>query len=379
VKKLTSLAGDSMGFWKQIMAHPNYDTFWQRRNVRNAMKKVMPAMLVVGGLFDAEDCFGAWQTYKALEKQNPGISNRVVMGPWYHGQWSSNDGTKLGYVQFGSNTSDWYMENVEFPFFEYYLKGKGDSSKLSEATVFFTGENTWKRLEKWPGNSIKHRSVYLHPGGHLRWEKSKAGSSYTQYTSDPAKPVPYIEDIKPERTIEYMTDDQRFAARRPDVLVFSTDTLTEDLTLAGPIIADLVISITGTDADFVVKVIDQFPDRFTYGKDDDHVMSGYQMLVRGEVFRGRYRNSFEKPEAFVPGKVTKVKFELPDVAHTFKKGHRLMVQIQSSWFPLVDRNPQKFVNIYQASEKDFQKADIRVYHNLANASSLLLPVMGAER
>jgi putative CocE/NonD family hydrolase len=374
LNNLTKLAGDSIDFWKTLMEHPNYDTFWRRRDVRNAMRNVKPAMLVVGGLFDAEDLFGAWQTYKTIEKQNPGASNRIVMGPWSHGQWVSNNAAKLGHVRFGSNTSDWYVDSVEFPFFEYYLKGKGDANKISEATVFFTGENTWKQLEKWPLENIKHQMLYLQPGSSLSWSKSATGRSYSQYTSDPANPVPYAEGILENRTVEYMLDDQRFASRRPDVLVFQTDTLKEDLTVAGELAADLLVSTTGTDADFVVKLVDVFPDHYTYGSDQEHIMGGYQMLVRGEIFRGKYRNSFEKPEPFVPGSITKVKFQLPDVAHTFKKGHRIMVQIQSSWFPLVDRNPQKFVDIYKAEEKDFRKADIRVYHDKANASGILLPV-----
>lgn len=180
VKNLTRLAGDSMSFWKQIMGHPNHDTFWQRRNVRNALHGVKPAMLVVGGLFDAEDVSGAWNTYKAIEKQNPSTINKVVMGPWFHGQWAGNDGTRLGKVQFGENTSNWYMENVELPFFNYYLKGEGDSSKIKEATVFFTGENTWRQLEKWPVSTLKNRSLYLQQNGNLRWEKSSASNSYSQ-------------------------------------------------------------------------------------------------------------------------------------------------------------------------------------------------------
>ena len=374
VKNLTKLTGDSIGFWKQIMNHPDYDTFWQRRDVRRALTNVKPAMLVVGGLFDAEDCFGAWQTYKAIEKQNPGTVNKIVMGPWSHGQWAANEAAQLGHIKFGSNTSEWYVDNVELPFFEYYLKGRGDSNKIKEATIFFTGENTWKQLEKWPMDNVKTRAIYFQPGGKLSWQKNNAAQSYSQYTSDPSKPVPYSPDMKPYRTVEYMIDDQGFASKRPDVLVFETE-LTEDLTLAGSLTADLSVSITGTDADFVVKLIDVFPDSVSYNPQDDYAMAGFQMLVRGEVFRGKYRNSFARPEAFVPNRITKVKFELPDVAHTFKKGHKLMLQIQSSWFPLVDRNPHRFMNIYQADDKDFQKADIRLYHDRVNASAVHLPVL----
>jgi putative CocE/NonD family hydrolase len=368
----TRLTGDSIGFWKEMMSHPNRDEFWMKRNTRVGLFDVKPAMLEVGGLFDAEDCFGAWNVYKAIEKQSPGTDNRIVMGPWSHGQWGAHNASSLGNVRFGANTSKWYQDNIEVPFFNYYLKGKGNLDSLKDATIFFSGENTWKQFDKWPP-ATKSKTLYLQKSGKLAWKKSTAGS--TSYVSDPAKPVPYIEDISAERTATYMTDDQRFAATRPDVLVFQTEVLDQDVTVAGPFIADLFVSMTGTDADFVVKLIDVFPDDFKYDENDKYVMSGYQMLVRGEVFRGRYRNSFAKPEAFVPGKVTEVKYELPDIAHTFKKGHRIMVQVQSSWFPLADRNPQKFVDIYHAKDSDFQKATIKVYHDAAHPSGVVLPVM----
>lgn len=387
LKDLAILMGDSIKFWKEMYAHPNYDEWWQARDARRAMHNIKPAMLVVGGLFDAEDCWGAWNLYKAIEKQNPGIHNKIVMGPWYHGQWASRDGSYLGNVKFGSNTAIWYQNNIEIPFFNYHLKGKGDEPQLPEATIFFTGENQWKQLDQWPPKQTQPRPIYLAPDGSLSWNLptyAKTGS-YTEYISDPDKPVPYTEDVHHGRTREYMTDDQRFASRRPDVLVFQTDILQEDLTLAGPVIADLKVSLSTTDADFVVKVIDVFPDDFRYtgtsaippptGGSGGTPMGGYQMLVRGEIMRGRFRNSFEKPEAFQPGKIETVKFELPDVAHTFKKGHRLMIQIQSSWFPLADMNPQKFINIYEAEKSDFQKATIRIHHNGQHASQILLPIL----
>ena len=368
----TKLAGDTVAFWKELMSHPNMDDFWVKRNARVGLYDVKPAMLVVGGLFDAEDCFGAWNVYKAMEKQSPKSDSRIVMGPWAHGQWGARNATSLGNVRFGSNTSAVYQDKFEVPFFKYHLEGEGSVDSIKDANIFFSGENTWKEFDKWPP-ATKNRHLYFQGKGKLDWKKSASGS--TSYVSDPAKPVPYIEDIKAERTAEYMTDDQRFAAMRPDVLVFQTDTLTEDVTVAGPVIADLRVALTGTDADFVVKVIDVFPDEFSYGADEQYLMSGYQMLVRGEVFRGKFRNSFAKPEPFVPGKVTQVKYELPDIAHTFKKGHRIMVQVQSSWFPLVDRNPQKFIDIYHAKDSDFQKATIKVFHDAANGSSIILPVM----
>jgi putative CocE/NonD family hydrolase len=337
-------------------------------------------MLTVGGLFDAEDLYGAWNLYKAIEKQNPGINNKIVMGPWSHGQWGSRDGSFLGNIRFGAATALWYQNNIEIPFFNYYLKGKGADPKLSEATIFITGENQWKNFDQWPPANASNRPIYFQSNGSLSWNKPAAAKSASEYISDPAHPVPYTEDVHFDRTAAYMNDDQRFASRRTDVLTFQTDTLNEDLTLAGPVVADLLVSITGTDADFVVKLIDVFPDNFTYagvqhGPGGNYPMGGYQMLVRGEIMRGKFRNSFETPAPFTPNKIERVKFNLPDVAHTFKKGHRLMIQLQSSWFPLADRNPQKFVNIYEADITDFQKATIRIHHDAANSSNVILPVM----
>ena len=304
------------------------------------------------------------------------------MGPWYHGQWSSPTGTYLGNVQFGSNTSEWYQQNIEFPFFEYYLKGKGNTPNIAEATIFFSGENNWKQLPQWPPAEMKTQDIFLLADGRLGYNKAASSTmgkptekGYTQYVSDPAKPVPYTEDVLFERTREYMTDDQRFAARRPDVLVFETDVLAEDMAVVGPIDATLFFSTTGTDADVVVKVIDVFPDDAPQWEGSKVPQGGYQMLVRGEILRGRFRNSWEKPVPFTPNAITKVPMQLPDISHTFKKGHRLMVQVQSSWFPIADRNPQKFVNIYQAKDSDFQKATHRVYHNAKNASRLTISVL----
>jgi putative CocE/NonD family hydrolase len=387
VKNFTRLMGDSIAFWKDIIAHPDLDNWWKARNVRQFLTSVKPAMLEVGGLFDAEDCFGAWNTYKAIEKQSGKTNNRIVMGPWYHGQWSSrtNNGSSLGNVHFGSPTSYWYQENIEVPFFNYYLKGKGTADSIAEATIFFTGENQWRKLSQWPLANIQTTPLYLQANGKLDFSKPLNAGSFTEYVSDPAKPVPYTEDVHFNRTINYMTDDQRFAARRPDVAVFETSVLTEDVTVAGPLVAKLVVSTSGTDADFVVKLIDVFPNDFKYDQDapSEHrrvpsatyPMGGYQMLVRGEIMRGKYRNSFEKPEAFKPNTPTDVNFNIPDIAHTFKKGHKIMVQVQSSWFPLVDRNPQVFTNIYTCDDKDFRKADIRIYHDAQHASHIELPVI----
>jgi uncharacterized protein len=385
LKNFMALTGDSIQFWKEMYAHPNRDAWWEARDARNFVSDVKPATIVVGGLFDAEDCFGAWNLYKAIEKKNSTSAfHKLVMGPWYHGQWGSVDGTRLGNIHFGSNTAFWYQNNVEIPFFNYFLKGKGDISKISEATIFFSGANEWKQLPRWPPAASQPSPIFLTENGKLSWNKPAGKTSFNEYVSDPAHPVPYTEDVHYSRTRDYMDDDQRFASRRTDVLTYQTDPLTEDLTLGGVLSADLKVSISTTDADFVVKLIDVFPDDFRYpgsvsqpnrAVGGSYPMGGYQMLVRGEIMRGKFRNSFANPSPFTPNKIETVKFDLPDVAHTFKKGHRLMIQIQSSWFPLADRNPQKFVNIYEADDSDFQKATIRIYHGASNASNILLPVM----
>ncbi len=385
LKNLTKLTGDSIAFWDDMMNHPDYDEWWMARDARNATKKLQAAMLWVGGLFDAEDCWGAWNAYKAAEQNNPGKAfNKIVEGPWYHGQWDAKDGTHHGNIQFGSNTSDYFQQNFEIPFFNYFLKEKGDISKIAEANIFITGENSWKTFNQWPPANKKDKAMYFQPNGKLTSTKPTAKNSFSEYISDPAKPVPYEEKVHFNRTRNYMSNDQRFAARRPDVLVFQTDTLTEDLTVTGNVIADLMTSISTSDADFVVKVIDVFPDYLSYHTvdiyaEDDPVnhypMGGYQMLVRAEIFRGRYRKSYQKPSAFTPEKIEEVRFELPSIAHSFKKGHRLMVQVQSSWFPLVDRNPQQFVDIYHCDEKDFIKSEIKIFHDKQNSSKIILPVL----
>jgi putative CocE/NonD family hydrolase len=373
----TKLMGDSIRFWKDLMSHPNYDAFWQVRDARKNVDKINTsiATLVVGGLYDAEDCYGAWNLYKAIEGKAKN-DNRIVMGPWYHGQWGALDGTHLGNVYWGSNTSDWYGKNIELPFFDYHLRNKGSIEQIKEANIFFTGLNEWKQLSQWPLPNMRMTSYYLGDRGNLA--TVAAGTGFEEYVSDPAKPVPYISDVYMLRSTpsrhyrEYMVEDQKFASRRPDVLVYQTPVLTEDLTLGGPVVADLLVSLSSTDADFVVKLIDVYPDQPEVGSQKaDYLMSGYQQLVRGEVMRGKYRNSFEKPAPFGPNRLTEVKFNLPDVAHTFKKGHRLMIQIQSSWFPIVDRNPQQFMDIYQAKDADFKKATIRVHHR----SKIELPVI----
>ena len=379
LKNMSKMIGDSIKFWHEMMEHPNYDSWWQARNARVGMYNVKPAMLWVGGLFDAEDCWGAWNSYKATEKQSPQTNNKIVMGPWYHGQWS-REGSYLGNVQFESNTSDYFQKNIEVPFFQYHLKAKGSVEEIAEANIFFTGENQWRKLNAWPASGVSNQKLFIDKNEKLNFAVSaNINPAFYEYVSDPAKPVPYTEDVHNRRTREYMTDDQRFAARRTDVLTFKMDELKEDLTLAGPVMANILTSISTTDADFVVKLIDVFPDDFVYktgskGNNENYSMGGYQMLVRGEIMRGKYRNSFSIPAAFVPSQRTMVKFELPDVAHTFKKGHRLMIQVQSSWFPLADRNPQQFLNIYKADESDFIKSTIKIYNGSAG-TYFTLPVL----
>lgn len=372
---------DSVAFWNDLMAHPNYDDWWKARDARRACYDVKPAMLVVGGTFDAEDCFGAWNLYKAIEKQSPQTNNKLVMGPWFHGGWARGSGANLGAVRFGSKTSLHYQSEMEVPFFNYYLKDKG-TGNWPEARVFFSGENSWRDFSAWPPVKMKQTPVYLGNNQSLEWAPPAGNLPPATYLSLPDKPVPYSTSIQTSHTREYMSDDQRFAANRPDVLVFETPVLEKDLTLAGPVVADLKVSLSSSDADFVVKLIDVFPADFVYAdnyccNDTKHnaEMGGYQMLVRGEIMRGKYRNSFEKPEPFVPGKIETVKFELPDVAHTFKKGHKIMVQIQSSWFPLFDRNPQVFTNIYTCNDADFVPCAIQVFRQADAASAIVLPVL----
>ena len=367
---------DSIKFWNDLMAHGTYDDFWKARNIRPHLTNIKPATMVVGGFFDAEDTFGALSTYKAIETQNPTNNNMLVMGPWFHGGWSRGIGQMFGDINFGQPTSTWYQENVEFPFFQNLLKDK-PSANLPEAMIFETGTNEWKRYDAWPPKNTVQKSLYFQPDGKLSFSAPKENGGFDEYMSDPDKPVPYTDGVHLNRTREYMIDDQRFASRRTDVMVYQTDILTENVTLAGPIMANLIVSTSGTDADYVVKLVDVYPDDYPNNEPNPEnvQMGGYQMLVRGEVMRGKFRNSFEKPEPFVPNQITQVKYEIPDVAHTFKKGHRIMIQVQNSWFPLVDRNPQKFVDIYNADEADFQKAMHRIYHDSKKASLVQVTVV----
>jgi len=359
-------------FWNDVMHHGTYDEFWQERNILNHLKNIKPAVLVVGGWFDAENLYGALNTYKTIEKENPHTKNNLVMGPWFHGGWARSSGEMLGAIDFGSPTSLYYQDSIEFPFFNFYLKGKGNLY-LAEANVFETGSNEWRKYESWPPVNIENKNIYLNEKSKLTFANSAKKNSFNEYISDPNKPVPFTQEITTRMTHEYMVEDQRFASRRTDVLVYESEILNDEITVAGQITADLFISTTGTDADFVVKIIDVFPD--TLESEGEVKYGGYQMMVRGDVMRAKFRNSFENPESLIPNKVTEIKFKLNDINHTFKKGHRIMVQIQSSWFPLVDRNPQKFVDIYNAKDEDFTKQTHRVYHSKEFPSHLVLPIL----
>lgn len=372
---------DSVAFWNDIMNHGKWDSFWEARNILNHVKNIKPATLVVGGWFDSENLYGALNLYGTIEKVNPNSQNRLVMGPWSHGQWGYDTGDSLGTIKWGSKTGTFYVDSVIFPFFNYYLKGGGEP-KFSEATVFETGNNVWHFFDSWPPKNVTPSDLYLREKGGLSFEAPKRaakGSEYDEYLSDPAKPVPYTAEIRHWYNAAFPVEDQRFVWTRPDVLVYETDVLTEDITVAGPITASLFVSTSGTDSDWIVKVIDVLPEKLPLigpgGQRNDPKLRGAQMMVRGDVMRGKFRNSMSNPEPFVPNRVTKVEFVLNDIFHTFRKGHRLMVQVQSSWFPMIDRNPQRFVDIYSAKESDFQKATQRVYRSPAGASHLKLLIM----
>jgi uncharacterized protein len=376
VKATRQFFPDSVKYWQDLMSHPNYDDWWKATDPRPHLKKVKPAVMTVGGWFDAEDLYGALHTYKAIESQNSrDVKNTLVMGPWSHGQWAMGSGENMGNIYWGIKANE-HFQKLEVDFFNYYLKDQG-TPELPEATIFVTGANEWRSFETWPPKNVEEKSLWFQPDSKLSFVQPTVTNQFVEYVSDPMKPVPYREDVGAQRSADYMTDDQRFAARRPDVMVYQTEILTEDMTFTGPLTAELYVTTTGTDADWIVKLVDVFPDRVPApaGKEIKVPLGGYQMLVRGEVMRGRYRNSFEKPEAFVPGEITKVKFEIPDIAHKFKKGHRIMIQVQSSWFPLVDRNPQQFIDIYNCEPSDYKKATMRVYHDQKNSSCVKVNVL----
>ena len=370
-------------FWNEMLDHPTYDAFWQARNLRPHLKDVRPAVLTVGGWFDAENIYGALQVFQTVSRQSPTTDNRLVMGPWFHGGWERSEGDHLGPVQFGADTSEWFQANVLFPFFMHHLKD-AKTPALAKATVFETGANHWRHLDAWPPKEAKDAKLYLQPNGRLSLTPPSSDGGADSFTSDPSKPVPFIEGVAIGMPKEYMTADQRFAGRRPDVLVYQTEPLKEELTLAGPLRPELFVATTGTDADWVVKLIDVYPDDF---KNPDFVaggspwdrtpnpMGGYQQLVRGEVMRGKFRDSLEQPAPFTPGQPTRVAWSMNDIFHTFRKGHRVMVQLQSTWFPLMDRNPQVFTDINKAKATDYQKATHTVFHDAARPSGVGIGVI----
>ena len=367
--------------------HDTYDVFWQTRAIAPHLKNVKAAVLTVGGWFDAEDPQGPFTTYHAIKKYNPGTFDGLVIGPWVHGGWARYDGKQLGRVSFDSKTGEYFRQHIQFPFFEQQLKGVKPAQPIAEVTSFETGSNVWRRYTAWPPVQAKPRTLYFGPGGRLTWQQPAAGAGYDEYVSDPNKPVPYIGYPATSVPQEYMVSDQRFAATRPDVLVYQTDVLEDDVTIAGPITPKLFVSTTGTDSDWIVKLIDVYPAEYPAGEEPKRgadvppphgTMAGYQQLVRGNPLRGKFRNGFEHPEAFVPGKVEAISYHLGDVDHTFRHGHRIMVQVQSSWFPLVDLNPQTFVTIPKAKPEDFKAATQRVYHAAETPSGLQVLVMPAH-
>ena len=365
--------------WAEFLAHPTYDDYWKARNIRPHLKNVRCAVMTVGGWFDAEDLFGPLETYRWTERQNPGITNVLVMGPWTHGQWGRGDGDKVGDVNFRAKTSEYYRQKIEVPFFRRFLKGDTNYTP-AEAHIFETGTHQWRRFDAWPPKQATPRTLYFHAKGALSFDApADAKNAFDEFISDPAKPVPYTLEHTQGYPRGYPTHDQRFAASRPDVLVYETEPLEEDLTFAGPLQATLHVSTSGTDADWVIKLIDVYAGDFPDPKPNPAyvAMGGYQQLVRGDVFRGKFRNSFEKPEPFKPGEVAKIEFEIPDICHTFRRGHRVMIQVQSTWFPLVDRNPQTFVNIPTAKPEDFQKATHRLHRGGKAASSLTVQMLPA--
>jgi putative CocE/NonD family hydrolase len=366
---------DTIRLWNEMLDHPDYDQHWKDRNVLTHLTNIKTPVLVTGGWYDAEDLYGAINTYKTIVKNNPQTPAYFCMGPWVHGGWARGDGDHLGDVDFGQKAGPYYRENIEFKFFSHYLKGT--DMNIPVASMFQTGVNQWKAYKTWPPAQSVEKNLYFLPGGKLSFDAPKTLAAYDEFVSDPNKPVPFWNGTDMDMKREYMTADQRFASTRPDVLTYQTAVLDKDVTLAGNIWANLKASISGTDADFMVKVIDVYPDSAKNNQwtAKDVYMSGYQQMVRSETMRGKYRANISKPIPFIPGKVTPVNFELQDVLHTFRKGHRIMVQVQSTMFPLVDRNPQTFVNIMKAKASDFKKATHRVYTSKTQASYLKVRIL----
>ncbi|HLJ14937.1 MAG TPA: CocE/NonD family hydrolase [Bryobacteraceae bacterium] len=359
-------------YWTELVSHITYDNFWKSRSLLPHLKNIRPAVLTVGGWFDAEDLSGPQKVFAAIEANHPPPVNSIVIGPWFHGGWARSEGDHLGDVSFNSKTSIYFRDNIQFPFFLFHLKGKGEP-KIPKAWMFETGTNQWRRFDAWPPKSTTPKALYLRAGGKLSFDPpDEPGSVYDEYVSDPAKPVPIMAKIALDMPREYMISDQRFAGRRTDVLVYQTEPLDRDVMIAGPVTPHLWVSTSGTDSDFIVKLIDVYPDDYPNPNPNPRgvTLGGYQQLLRGEPFRGKFRNSFEKPEPFKPNEPVQIEYAMPSVCHVFRSGHRIMVQIQSSWFPLIDRNPQKFVNIPEAKASDFQKATERVYRSREQSTSI---------
>jgi putative CocE/NonD family hydrolase len=368
-------------FWDSLMIHGNYDRFWQRRNILPHLRNIKCAVMTVCGWFDAENLYGSINTYQSIEANNPEIYNIFIAGPWIHGGWARTPGNELGDISFGDFTSDYYQQEIELKYFNYFLKDKGELD-LPEVTAFETGSNQWGKYDQWPPKTTHFESLYFNDNGRLEYNMPEAtGFQFDEYKSDPGNPVPYTSlyhNAKVYYNKEYMIEDQRFAASRPDVLCYQTDILDEDITVCGPVQAELYVSTTGTDADWVVKIADVFPDQVVsldYPRIAEKTMAGYQMLVRGEILRGKFRNSLEKPEPYIPGKVERVTIKLQDINHTFKKGQRIMIQVQSSWFPMYDRNPQKYCDIYTATEEDYRPATHRIYRSRNYPSNVILNIL----
>jgi putative CocE/NonD family hydrolase len=373
----TRIVGTPLPFWRACVEHPNRDDYWKARDPRPHFRNIRPAVMTVGGLYDAEDLYGTLGTFHAIEKQSPSTQSTLVLGPWKHGGQYRSDGDSLGDIHFGAKTSRYYQEHMLVPFFLHHLKGISAETP-PKAWAFETGKNVWRSHESWPPTTAKPTPFWFAEGGGLSMDpNSKTGDAFDRYISNPHKPVPYRERLSAHRDPEYMVEDQRFASRRPDVLSYVAPANDADVTVAGPIDVDLWVSTTGTDADFVVKLIDVYPEHAADPEPNPREvrMGGYQALVRGEVMRARFRQSFERPEPMTPNQPTRIRFQLPDVFHTFRPGHRIMVQVQSSWFPLVDRNPQQFVDIYRATEKDFLVTTHQVYRGGDKRSSVTLPLL----
>ena len=369
--------------WSDVIEHPNHDDYWKSRNLRPHLKNIKPAVLTVGGFFDNEDPFGPLQVGLALDRQSPRTERHLVMGPWYHGGWGAPNYRRLGNVDFGSDVSRHYQETIEFPFFMHHLKDAPDPH-LPKAMVFETGANRWASFDVWPPKEASAMTLFLREGGGLGFDSPAPVQGSEAWISDPNRPVPYTQAVELDVSKEYVVEDQRFASRRPDVVVFQTEPLKQELRLMGPIKVHLKVSTTGTDSDWIVKVVDVYPDNaadleslLKSGSDEPKKvqLGGTQQLLRAEVMRGKFRNSLEKPEPFTPGQPTAVDFSLNDVCHTFKPGHRLMVQVQCSWFPLVDRNPQTFVHMGRVRPGDYRKATQKIYWGGKDGSRLVLRVL----